>query len=60
MDMTMQIAAAPTSDLRILTDDELDNVNGGFIWLFLGGAALITLAAAGGYMAGRAIARALD
>lgn len=58
--MNMQIAEAPSADLQVLTDDELDDVNGGFIVAILGGAALCGAAYAGAYLLGRAIASWLD
>jgi len=53
--MHTQIASAPIADLRVLTDDELDDVNGGLIWYVLGGLALVGLGAAAGYIAGNMI-----
>ena len=40
LNMNMQIAEASSADLQVLTDDELDNVNGGIILYLLGGFAL--------------------
>jgi lactobin A/cerein 7B family class IIb bacteriocin len=56
MEMNMQISTAPTADFRVLTDDELDDVNGGLIWFILGGLALAGLGAAAGWLAGNMIA----
>ena len=52
--MNVQILEARSVDLRVLTDDELDNVNGGLIWFILGGLALVGLGVAAGLLAAHA------
>lgn len=43
------------TELRVLTDNELDDVNGGFIWFVAAGAYLVFVGAVAGYYATRAI-----
>jgi lactobin A/cerein 7B family class IIb bacteriocin len=46
-------------ELNVLTDSELDDVNGGFLWFVAAGAYLIGVGAVGGYYATKAILKAL-
>jgi hypothetical protein len=55
----MQIAEAKDKDLSLLSDHELDDVNGGFLWFVAAGAYLVGVGAVAGYYATRAIIRAL-
>jgi lactobin A/cerein 7B family class IIb bacteriocin len=58
IEMNMPIAAAMDSELRVLTDNELDDVNGGFFFL-----AYIAAAAVGvgiGYVLARGVGCILD
>jgi lactobin A/cerein 7B family class IIb bacteriocin len=57
--MDMQIAEKKETDLSLLTDNELDDVNGGFLWFVAAGAYLVGVGAAAGYYATRAIIRRL-
>jgi len=58
--MNMPIAEKKDTDLNnILTDNELDDVNGGFIWFIAAGAYLVGVGAVGGYYATKAILKAL-
>ena len=59
MEMKMPIAEAKNTDLNVLTDNELDDVNGGFIWFIAAGAYLVGVGAVGGYYATKAILKAL-
>lgn len=49
--MNMPIVEAKNTDLSILTDNELDDVNGGFIWF--GVAAILLVEAGVGYLCGK-------
>jgi lactobin A/cerein 7B family class IIb bacteriocin len=53
--MNMPIAEKKDTDLNVLTDNELDDVNGGFIWFVAAGAWLVGVGAAAGYYATKAI-----
>ena len=55
----MPIAETKDTDLSALTDNELDDVNGGFIWFVAAGAYLVGVGAVAGYYATKAIIRAL-
>ena len=58
--MNMPIAETKDADLNnALTDKELDDVNGGFLWFVAAGAYLVGVGAVAGYYATRAIIRAL-
>ena len=58
--MNMPIAEKKDTDLNnALTDNELDDVNGGFIWFIAAGAYLVGVGAVGGYYATKAILKAL-
>jgi lactobin A/cerein 7B family class IIb bacteriocin len=57
--MNMPIAETKDTDLYILTDNELDDVNGGFIWFVAAGAYLVGVGAVAGYYATKAIIKAL-
>jgi hypothetical protein len=50
MEMTTQ-----TSEIRELTDTEIDDVNGGFLWFVAAGAYLVYVGAVAGYYATKAI-----
>jgi lactobin A/cerein 7B family class IIb bacteriocin len=52
---SMPIAETKNADLNALTDNELDDVNGGFIWFIAAGAYLIGVGAVAGYYATKAI-----
>ena len=50
--MNMPIAEKKDTDLNnILTDNELDDVNGGFLWFIAAGAYLVGVGAVAGYYA---------
>jgi hypothetical protein len=49
--MNVPIVEAKNTDLSILTDNKLDDVNGGFIWL--GVAAILLVEAGIGYVCGK-------
>ena len=53
--MNMPIAETKDMDLSALTDNELDDVNGGFIWFVAAGAYLVGVGAVAGYYATKAI-----
>lgn len=53
--MNMPIAETKDMDLQIITDSELDDVNGGFIWFVAAGAYLIGVGAVAGYYATKAL-----
>jgi len=53
--MNMEIAEKKDLDLNALTDAQLDDVNGGFIWFIAAGAYLIGCGAVAGYYATKAI-----
>jgi lactobin A/cerein 7B family class IIb bacteriocin len=53
--MDMPIAETKNADLNVMTDNELDDVNGGFIWFIAAGAYLIGVGAVAGYYATKAI-----
>ena len=55
IDMNMPIAEKKDTDLNALTDNELDDVNGGFIWFVAAGAWLVGVGAVAGYYATKAI-----
>ena len=57
--MNMPIAEKKEADVNALTDSELDDVNGGFIWFIAAGAYLVGVGAVGGYYATKAILKAL-
>ena len=57
--MNMPTAEKKDADLNLLTDSELDDVNGGFLWFVAAGAYLVGVGAVAGYYATRAIIRAL-
>jgi lactobin A/cerein 7B family class IIb bacteriocin len=58
--MDMPIAEKKDMDLNAaLTDNELDDVNGGFLWFIAAGAYLVGVGAVAGYYGTRAILRAL-
>jgi len=57
--MNMPTAEKKDADLNVLTDSELDDVNGGFLWFVAAGAYLVGVGAVAGYYATRAIIRAL-
>ena len=52
---SMPNAETKNTDLNALTDNELDDVNGGFIWFIAAGAYLIGVGAVAGYYATKAI-----
>ena len=52
---SMPIAETKNTDINALTDNELDDVNGGFIWFIAAGAYLIGVGAVAGYYATKAI-----
>jgi lactobin A/cerein 7B family class IIb bacteriocin len=56
--MNMPIAETKDADLSVLADNELDDVNGGFIWFVAAGAYLVGVGAVAGYYATKAIIRA--
>ena len=49
--MNMPIAETKNTDLSVLTDNELDDVNGGLVWL--GVAAILLVEAGIGYLCGK-------
>jgi lactobin A/cerein 7B family class IIb bacteriocin len=53
--MNMEIAEKKDTDLNVLTDNELDDVNGGFFWFIAAGAYLFGVGAVGGYYATKAL-----
>jgi len=59
--MSMPTAETPESmsDVRVLTDNEIDEVNGGFLWYIAAGAYLVGVGAVAGYYATKAIIKAL-
>ena len=57
--MNMPIAEKKEADVNALTDNELDDVNGGFFWFVAAGAYLVGVGAVGGYYATKAILKAL-
>ena len=57
--MNMPTAETKDTDLIALTDNELDDVNGGIIWFIAAEAYLVGVGAVAGYYATRAILRAL-
>lgn len=52
---SMQMAEKENTDLNVLSDNELDDVNGGFIWFIAAGAYLVGVGAVAGYYATKAI-----
>jgi lactobin A/cerein 7B family class IIb bacteriocin len=56
--MNMLIAEKKNTDLGSLTDNELDDVNGGFVWL--GVAAILLVEAGIGYLAGKYMLNQFD
>ena len=60
--LTMNMPIAETKDAEFnnaLTDKELDDVNGGFLWFVAAGAYLVGVGAVAGYYATKAIIKAL-
>jgi lactobin A/cerein 7B family class IIb bacteriocin len=55
IEMDMPIAETKNTDLNALADNELDDVNGGFIWFIAAGAYLIGVGAVAGYYPTKAI-----
>ena len=53
--MNMPISEAKDTELNVLTDNELDNVNGGFFWFIAAGAYLVGVGAVAGYYATKAL-----
>ena len=53
--MNMPIAEKKDIDLNVLTDNELDDVNGGFFWFIAAGAYLVGVGAVAGYYATKAL-----
>jgi lactobin A/cerein 7B family class IIb bacteriocin len=53
--MNMPIAEKKDTDLNVLTDNELDDVNGGFFWFIAAGAYLVGVGAVAGYYATKAL-----
>ena len=53
--MDMSIAEKKDTDLNVLSDNELDDVNGGLIWFIAAGAYLVGVGAVAGYYATKAI-----
>jgi lactobin A/cerein 7B family class IIb bacteriocin len=53
--MDMSIAEKKDTDLNVLTDNELEDVNGGFLWFVAAGAYLIGVGAVAGYYATKAL-----
>jgi lactobin A/cerein 7B family class IIb bacteriocin len=53
--MNMPIAEKKEADLNALTDNELDDVNGGFLWFIAAGAYLVGVGAVAGYYATKAL-----
>ena len=55
----MQFSETKDRDLSQLTDNELDDVNGGLLWFVAAGAYLVGVGAVAGYYATKAIMRRL-
>ena len=55
MEMNTPIAEKTDTNLNALTDNELDDVNGGLIWFIAAGAYLVGVGAVAGYYATKAI-----
>jgi lactobin A/cerein 7B family class IIb bacteriocin len=55
MEMNMPIAETKDTELNVLADNELDDVNGGFIWFIAAGAYVFGVGAVAGYYATKAI-----
>ncbi|CAN7649886.1 class IIb bacteriocin, lactobin A/cerein 7B family [Bradyrhizobium sp. LjRoot220] len=53
--MNMPIAETKETKLSVLTDNELDDVNGGFIWFIAAGAYVFGVGAVAGYYTTKAI-----
>ncbi len=53
--MNMPIAEKKDADLNVLADNELDDVNGGFLWFVAAGAYLVGVGAVAGYYATKAL-----
>jgi lactobin A/cerein 7B family class IIb bacteriocin len=54
--MEMNVPTAELDkELHVLSDNELDEVNGGFLWFIAAGAYLIGVGAVAGYYATKAI-----
>ena len=53
--MNWSTAEIENSDLRILSDSELDEANGGFLWLIFAAAYVFGVGAVAGYYATSAI-----
>ena len=55
IEMNMPISETKDTELNVLTDNELDNVNGGFFWFIAAGAYLVGVGAVAGYYATKAL-----
>ena len=55
IEMNMPIAEKKDADLNVLADNELDDVNGGFLWFVAAGAYLVGVGAVAGYYATKAL-----
>jgi hypothetical protein len=55
MEMNMPIAETKDAELNVITDNELDDVNGGLIWFIAAGAYVFGVGAVGGYYTTKAI-----
>ena len=53
--MNMPIAETKETELNVLMDNELDDVNGGLFWFIAAGAYVFGVGAAGGYYGTKAI-----
>ena len=53
--MDMPIAATKETEFNVLTDNELDDVNGGFFWFIAAGAYVFGVGAVAGYYTTKAI-----
>jgi lactobin A/cerein 7B family class IIb bacteriocin len=53
--MNMPIAETKDTDLHALTDNQLDDVNGGLLWFVAAGAYLVGVGAVAGYYATKAL-----
>jgi hypothetical protein len=53
--MNMPIAEKKDTDLSVLTDNELDDVNSSFLWFIAAGAYLVGVGAVAGYYATKAL-----
>lgn len=59
MNMPIAETQESMSDLRVLTDNEIDEVNGGFLWYVAAGIYVMGVGAVAGYYATKAIIKAL-